>query len=64
LIDASLGISALAAALGLVALLAAGARLRRCGLGWTAGSAVVICGVSAWAGQALWSLPMAGDGRP
>jgi hypothetical protein len=56
LIDAFLVVSALAAVLGLMALLAAGARLERSGLGWTAGCAVVVCGGAVVAGHALLSL--------
>lgn len=56
MIDTFLGVSALAAVLGLLALLAAGAQLRRCGLGWTAGWAAMVCGGAAWAGHALLSL--------
>jgi hypothetical protein len=56
LIDAFLAVSALAAVLGLAALLAAGARLERSGLGWTAGWAAVVCVGAALAGHAMLSL--------
>jgi cellulose synthase/poly-beta-1,6-N-acetylglucosamine synthase-like glycosyltransferase len=56
LIDAFLVVSALAAVLGLAALLAAGARFERSGLAWTAGSAAVVCGAAALGGHALLSL--------